>query len=293
MKKLICLLVFISTVFIANLYSQTTPDSSTVKISKQLFFSVSGGYSVPVLGFKQYEQNNNANIKVANEPGAPKLGSGAKAELMFLFLKNLGITCTYYATRNMADTLGQGRFFAAPQNTSTSSNQYTYNYQTSSWNTQSIMLGMVAQFNVARFLRIRFRLSEGYQQVNIPSLSAVAIGYTFQQQPVHSSMSYTTSYTQTDKTTSNFAYAFGFDIRAVVKEGLGIMASVDYMNSVARFAGNYVEYSANSNHGSTPQKITIANTFNKSITMLLFNIGLTFEINFRKKQTSVESPTVN
>jgi hypothetical protein len=284
-KHKLILIVFCLTVK----FSQAQIDSLFFKKVNGLFFSTSGGFSIPIGNFAKYEQKSNNTYGVANFPGVPKVGQNGKAELMYMPFKNFGFTCTYYASFNKADTLGQGRFFPSTSGGGNGGGwvMTSYNYNTTNWQTKNLLLGIAAQINTNKSFKIRFKISGGFQQVKSPNLHAVSTGYIWyfisMNPNIVKQTPYTLSCTQSGLTSYNFVFGAGIDIRACLKNGFGIILSMDYLNSVAHFNGDFI---TDYNDGTSNSGITkTSNSSTKNLSMVLFNAGISYEIkNLKRKK---------
>lgn len=241
------------------------------KVTQRLFFAVSGGLAVPVGKFRVYERygtNGDPNLGSGyNYAGVPKWGGIGKVEVMFLVFKNLGITCTYYAAANKADTLGQNTLYPnyPPTALGGGSSTSLTHYSATTWYTNNILFGIAPQLNLAK-LKLRFKLSGGWQQVKTPETKIDGMGYSWNISQGGSSSAF--SITQPSMISHNFVFGAGFDIRFTIKKNLGFIVSMDLLNSYAHFKGNLIDQNGN----STP------NSFDKLISIYSFNAGLCYQI---------------
>ncbi len=190
---------------------------------------------------------------------------------MCLVHKNFGFICSYFNTVNKADTLGQNDVFPYHPSYALGGgySQTLTNYNTKSWNTNNILLGIAANFDFDK-VKIRLKLSGGWQQAKSPEtkIAGTWYGWSGTSQQNYSSASGTFTTTQPVMTSSNFVFGGGADISIRLVKKLGLIISVDYLNSFASFNGNLIDQSGNKT----------SNSFTQQISLYLFNVGLCYEI---------------
>ena len=247
-------------------------DSLSVKKFNRFFVAVTGGLTTPVGSFAVYNPNGTASFHTGiNYAGVPKIGLNGKVEAMYLPIKDLGFILTYFNTVNKADTLSQNQVFPYRPNTALGGGygQTLTNYSTKSWSTNNILLGVAANFDVDR-VKIRLKLSGGWQQVKSPETKINSILYVWSgisQQNFQSSTS-AFSIMQPAMTSRNFVFGAGMDVSVRFVKKLGLIVSIDYLGSFASFNGNLIDQNGN----KTP------NSFTQKISLFLFNLGLCYEL---------------
>lgn len=104
------ILIFLS-VFLITDYAFAQVGTLSNKRYKRFLFAISGGFSVPASGktgsYQLLTSVNNPYGIPDNIVGTPKGGFNGKAEAMFLLCNYIGITCSYYYTKNRLDSINK------------------------------------------------------------------------------------------------------------------------------------------------------------------------------------------
>lgn len=158
--------------------SKAQIDTLQIHSHQKIIVSISAGIAVPTGKFSYYELDSLINTR--NMAGIASTGYNTKFQAIYLLSKSIGVSCIIYSSVNKSNAVDSAALFYDPYPYSHGLGggfvMLSYNYQTESWDTRGVLIGLVAVVNKDN-PNLKFRLSGGMQRVNSPESRLTKIGY--------------------------------------------------------------------------------------------------------------------
>lgn len=266
-----------------NAQFQTEVDTVSFWKNHRLILSVSAGMAAPSGEFSFFEthkqvQDPNYYLKPANLAGPARFGWNGRLSLSYLFLKHFGFICMFKTTINEASTPTITELFSFPDIVPLGRGAIvtSYDYSSKKWYTNNLLLGPVFFFEYNIF-SLTFKLTGGIQQVLCPETILNEKGYWWDANGY--AFPYTMVTDQPRLYSYNFVFDGGADFKVLITKRFGIILSLDYLASAASFKGqsNYIQdvsWDINPIHNEGTELVK----FNKNISLILFNAGVSYRL---------------
>jgi hypothetical protein len=267
----------------------------------KLIISLTGGYANPVGDFNKDHQNEGAvavtrysghsfgppeQTTVPNRLSNALQGLNGKAEVAYLFWKNVGLSCSYYSTSNDVVAPNSSNFFPNTDNWMGGGGGEYWSSgceKDGYWQTKSLLLGVTGQVHFLKIVYARVRASFGFQQAKSPGFRASNVKSWYQMDSLGYYSSGTTdpeTFTQPRMLAKAFVSEAGIDLSIHIKYGINLTFSLDYLSSNPTFTGNMITDYEGANTSRVGQ---ISNSYKQRISLLLVNGGITYVIKFNGK----------